>query len=179
MALPSTRLCSSASRATLVRSVFLVACMYHMSIASSDEPFRTVADYPKNCYDGPGPADGDKIELLSPSCIFSLKGLKPDGVYQETGGIVIRTTMGGKWGEMRIQVDLKKDPTSGETKVSMETSGWAHLWFEHDGIGIHWNPASNIGHFTGTSVIPVSVASAVDVYYPENEHSWFSWYGVN
>ncbi|KAF4691191.1 hypothetical protein FOZ60_016002 [Perkinsus olseni] len=122
-----------------------------MPFASSDEAFRAVADYPKGCYEGPRPAEGDDIELLTPSCIFSLKGVNPDGVYQETGGIVIRTNMDGKWGEMRIQVDLKKSSTNEETEVNVQTSGWAHVGFEHDDISFHFNSASGgEGFFTGT-----------------------------
>ncbi|KAF4709728.1 hypothetical protein FOZ62_021046, partial [Perkinsus olseni] len=104
MALPTTRPRSSTFRVAWVHcGVFVFACIAHMAMASSDEFFKAVADYPKGCYEGPGPAEGDNIELLPPSCIFSLRGVKSDGVYQETGGIVIRTNMDGKWGEMRIQ----------------------------------------------------------------------------
>ncbi|KAF4702470.1 hypothetical protein FOZ63_031057 [Perkinsus olseni] len=176
MALPTTR----TSLAIWVHcGVFLLACISILSIASSDEPFRTVADYPKGCYRGPGPAEGDTIELLHPSCIFSQKGQKSNGVYQETGGIIIRTNMAGKWGQMKIQVNLMESRTSGETEVSVETSGWAHLWFDYDDIGFHWNPASNTGYFSDTSVVPVSVASTVDAHYPEGEKARFLWYGIN
>ncbi|KAF4691194.1 hypothetical protein FOZ60_016005 [Perkinsus olseni] len=120
MALPTTRLYTRTSLAIWVHcGVFVLACISPLSIASSGEPFRTVADYPKGCYAGPGPAEGDTIELLHPSCIFSQKGQRSDGVYQETGGIVIRTNMAGKWGEMRIQVNLMENHTSGETKASV------------------------------------------------------------
>ncbi|KAF4678929.1 hypothetical protein FOZ60_015873 [Perkinsus olseni] len=183
MALPTTRPRSSTFRVAWVHcGVFVFACIAHMAMASSDEPFKAVADYPKGCYEGPGPAEGDNIELLPPSCIFSLRGVKSDGVYQETGGIVIRTNMDGKWGEMRIQVDLKKGSTNEETEVDVETSGWAHLWFEHGDISFHLNPASGAeGFFNETfeGEIPVYVVSTIHASFPDNKQAWSPWYRTN
>ncbi|KAF4650397.1 hypothetical protein FOL46_000987, partial [Perkinsus olseni] len=180
MATPTTIPYSSTSRVTWVRcSAFLLACIFHMPTASSDQLFKTVVDYPKGCNQGPGPAEGDKIELLPLSCIFSLKGQKPDGVYQETGGIVIRTNKAGHWGEMMIQVNLVKNRTSGETEVNVKTSGWAHLWFDYAGIGFHYNPAPGNQHFSGTPVVRVSLASVVHVVYPDGKKAWSPWYGID
>ncbi|KAF4691193.1 hypothetical protein FOZ60_016004 [Perkinsus olseni] len=183
MALPTTRLYSNNSRVTWVTycSVFMFVCISQLSFASSDEPFRNVADYPKGCYAGPGPGEGGIIELMHPSCIFSQRGRKSDGVYQETGGILIRTNMAGHWGQMVIQVNLREDSTTGETEVSVLTSGWAHLWFEHDDIGFHWNPAPGdklFGDKTETSVVPVAVTSAVYATYPDGKKASFPWYGI-
>ncbi|KAF4731351.1 hypothetical protein FOZ62_023077, partial [Perkinsus olseni] len=109
---------------------------------------------------GPGSAEGDKIELLAPSCIFSQKGQKSDGSYQQTGGIVIRTNMAGKWGEMRIQVNLWLGPPMVR-------------------ICFHYNPAPGNQHFSGTPVVPMSLASVIHVVYFDGKKAWSPWYGID
>ncbi|KAF4669046.1 hypothetical protein FOZ61_005181 [Perkinsus olseni] len=98
----------------------------------------------------------------------SLLHLQPEG-----------TNKAGHWGEMMIQVNLVENRTSGETEVNVKTSGWAHLWFDYAGIGFHYNPAPGNQHFSGTPVVPVSLASVVHVVYLDGKKAWSPWYGID
>ncbi|KAF4670873.1 hypothetical protein FOZ61_007884 [Perkinsus olseni] len=123
---------------------FLLIHIAKVALALSSESVTVIADYPKGCYGGPGPAkDGGNIKLLDGTCIYSMRGKTSAKVPQESAGIKLATNIPGRGGAMKLQLDVVGDTAHlfGRPKISVKTSGLAFLKMQYEDIRFWWKPA--------------------------------------
>ncbi|KAF4684175.1 hypothetical protein FOZ60_008153 [Perkinsus olseni] len=123
-----------------LQRVLLSVLAVQVVIALPDRSLSVVADYPKGCHDGPG-SEGAVVDVLSEgSYLYFMRGQDSAGRPRESAGIDIKTNVERLVGNMSLQLNVFGDTVHYiETpNISVETSGWAHLAFDHDDVDLWW-----------------------------------------
>ncbi|KAF4718203.1 phosphatidylinositol kinase- protein kinase tor1, partial [Perkinsus olseni] len=122
----------------LHRNLSLLVLVTQVVTPLSAEPLTVTADYPAGCLEGPGAAEGSIIDtVLRHSCIYIKRGVNSDGVYQDSGGILLASNYPHTGeGTMKIQINFINHSSA---PVTVEISGRVHFsfWFEED-VCVKW-----------------------------------------
>ncbi|KAF4685185.1 hypothetical protein FOZ60_006804 [Perkinsus olseni] len=147
------------------------------------KPLSVTADYPPGCNGGPGPAKhGDSIHVQTGSCIYNMEGCNLHGVHQESTGIMIKSNMPGRDGDLKLQFNTMADGPEGTSikMVSVNISGSANLETNEDGVYVWWNPGGrDVNYEARFGGIPnIEVPSRIYVCLPSGEKASNGKYNV-
>ncbi|KAF4753297.1 hypothetical protein FOZ62_005288, partial [Perkinsus olseni] len=163
---------------------FLLIHITEVALALSSESVTVIADYPKGCYGGPGPAKGGgHIKLLDGACIYSMRGKTSAKVPQESAGIKLATNIPGRGGAMKLQLDVVGETAHsfGRPKISVKTSGLAFLKMQDEDIRFWWNPAPGDRVFTSDDKgeVRVELPSTTHGRFQGSQRVDTDWYNIS
>ncbi|KAF4684440.1 hypothetical protein FOZ60_007868 [Perkinsus olseni] len=100
-------------------------------------------------------------------------GRNSDGFYQNSTGIIFKTTDPDHYGDMKVQLNVVEADTMEPAKVTVETSGWVHMLKEYPGFKFRWNPAPGDDLFDINSFgyVHTSIPAITSAHHPDGTKS--------